>query len=345
MRSRTTKCPVTIVTGFLGSGKTTLLSHILQEPALSNTAVLVNEFGSIALDHHLLRQVNEHVVLLGRGCACCTRREDLVKTLLELLSLDERGTIAQLDRIIIETSGLADPAPIFFTILTDAVLQHHFFVDRVWTVVDAVNGSLHLECHPEALKQVTSADTMIVTKSDLVSTQAVDNLITRLRIANPTAPIIKAVFGEVDSSALFAVQGMGAAAKEPREMTRSSLAVLREEQEHLSATHSIILTCYAPLDWQAFGLWLSMLLHVHGERILRVKGLLDVNEQGPVLLNGVQHIIHPPEHLDSWPDANHASCVVLISRGIQPQDIATSFRVFLQAFAEEPVPFEVSVQV
>lgn len=347
MSRRTTKHPVTIVTGFLGSGKTTLLSHVLPEPSMSNTAVLVNEFGKVGLDHHLLRQVNEHTILLGNGCACCTIREDLVKTLLDLLAMDERGDISRLERVVVETSGLADPAPILFTILTDAVLQHHFFVDRVITTVDAVNGHMHLDSHNESLKQVASADKIIVTKTDLVTVQEVDDLTRRLRGLNPSAHIIRAVFGKVDIAMLFDMNGMDDEGKEPGKERGATIHSMAHDstsgEHHLTATCSIVLTFHEPLDWRAFSLWLSMLLHAHGEKVLRVKGLIDVHERGPVVLNGVQHIIHPPEHLDSWPGDNRDSQIIFIAKGIEPQDILHSFRVFQQALGNQPILFEVKV--
>ncbi len=334
------KRPVTIVTGFLGSGKTTLLSRVLSEPSMSNTAVLVNEFGKVGLDHHLLRQVNEHTILLGNGCACCTIREDLVKTLLDLLALDERHAISRLERVVIETSGLADPAPICFTILTHPILQHHFFIDHTVATVDAINGRLHLDRHPESLKQVTSADTMIITKTDLVTVQAVDDLAARLHVLNPSARIVTAAFGKVDIAMFSGSSGVdGLEKKRIEEGEVNRYSTLRDgppgEAHHLTETRSIVLTFFEPLDWRAFGLWLSLLLHAHGENVLRVKGLLDVQEQGPVILNGVQHIIHPPEHLDSWPSEEHASQIMFITRSIDTQDIITSFRVFQQALGEQ----------
>jgi G3E family GTPase len=349
-RSKTTKHPVTIVTGFLGSGKTTLLSRVLSEPSMHNTAVLVNEFGKVGLDHHLLRQVNEHILLLGNGCACCTRREDLVKTLLELLVMDERSTISQLERVVIETSGLADPAPIHFTILTHPVLQHHFFIDSVITVVDAVNGHLHLDRHPESLRQVASADKIIITKADIVPFTAVGELTRRLHTLNPAAHVIKATFGEVDITRLFSKNEMDTSAEglsdeEEANLLSSLQNNSLDEKQHISNTHSISLTFQEPLDWRAFGLWLSMLLHARGEDVLRVKGLLDIGEEGPVVLNGVQHIIHPPEHLDRWPSEDHCSRIIFITRGIDPQVILTSLRIFQHAFEAEPTKFGVNMHV
>src|SRR4051812_5167727 len=175
MEYRDTKRPVTVVTGFLGSSKTTLLARVLSAASMANTAVLVNEFGEVGLDHHLLRRVDERTVLLGSGGVCCTTREDLVGALLELLGLDERDEILRLDRVVIETTGLADPAPILYTIFTDPVLQHHFSVDLVLTTVDAVNGELHLDRNPESLKQAAAADKIVVTKTDIGEPDSVRN--------------------------------------------------------------------------------------------------------------------------------------------------------------------------
>ena len=324
---------MTIVTGFLGSGKTTLLARVLSERSMRNTAVIVNEFGKVGLDHHLLRQVTEHTILLGNGCACCTRREDLVKTLLDLLALHERGEIPQLERVVVETSGLANPAPILFTILTDAVLQHHFFIDHIITTVDAVNGHFHLDRHPESLQQVAAADTLIVTKTDLIPSQEGDSLMRRLHTLNPSAPILKAPSGEVDRTLLFRrnpVDSVGKRLGDAQEATILSPAQSkpRNETPHTADVHSISLTFRRPLEWRAFGIWLSMLLHARGEEVLRVKGLLDIGEKGPIVLNGVQHIIHPPEHLDHWPSEDHSSRLIFITRSLQPQAILTSLRVF-----------------
>jgi G3E family GTPase len=315
------KRKVTIITGFLGSGKTTLLTHILKEPALKNAAVLVNEFGKVGLDHHLLRRVDERTLLLGGGCLCCTVREDLVKALRELLDHDHRGEIEPLERIVIETSGLADPAPILFTVFTDTVLQHHLSVDNVIVTVDAVNGQLHLDRQPESVKQVAAADKIIITKTDIAEEKETAILVERLLAINPSAEIIKSVHGNVEFDQLFA----------SNEKVKSSLPVSFEyaaEGSHAPATRSISLTFDQPLDWSAFGLWLSMLLHARGQDVLRVKGMLDVGEEGPVILNGVQHIIHPPEHLDEWPDEDKRSHVVFIVRSIDPEQILSSLHAF-----------------
>jgi G3E family GTPase len=323
--NRSNKRPVVVITGFLGSGKTTLLSRALADPLLKNSVVLVNEYGKVGLDHHLFRQMEEQTVLIGGGCMCCTVREDLVKSLRELLDADHRGSISPLDRVIVETSGLADPAPILFTILTDPVLQHHFYIDRVIVTVDAINGHLHLDRHPESMKQVTVADTILITKTDIASSEEVDQLITRLHAINPTAQIIQSVYGNVDIESLFIIGTQHQTAS----YSKMKLEDVNQGGDHVPNTRSISLTFDEPIDWTAFSLWLSMLLYAHGQDVMRVKGLLDVGEAGPVMLNGVQHIMHPPEHLHEWSNDDRKSHVVFIMRSIDPQEILTS----LQAFA------------
>lgn len=327
------KRPITVVTGFLGSGKTTLLSRLLEEPTLNNTAVLVNEFGEVGLDHHLLRRVEERAVLLGSGCVCCSTREDLITALLDLLDLDEKGDVPALERVVIETTGLADPAPIAYTIFTDPILQHRFAVDRVITTVDAVNGDLHLDRNPESFKQVAAADVVVVTKTDIGKSAGVRKLTSRLRAINPSAQVVETAFGEVDARLFFD------SSKPVSEIAVKESWVEPITEPHDTAeTHSVSLTFDGPIDWTAFGIWLSMLLHARGEDVLRVKGMLDVGEAGPVLLNGVQHIIHPPEHLEGWPDEDHRSRVIFITKRIASDEILASLRAFRGILGAEARP-------
>lgn len=322
------KRPVTIVTGFLGSGKTTLLQRLLGDPSLKNTAVLVNEFGDVGLDHHLLRRVDERTVLLGGGCVCCATRRDLVNALIGLLGMTEKGGVSTLDRVVVETTGLADPAPILYTIFTDNVLQHHFEVDLVVTTVDAVNGDLHLDRNPESVKQVAAADRVVVTKTDIAERAASERLISHLRSINPSADIIRSAFGEAVSRELLGASGARRADAEPP----------ASEPHGADGTQTVSLTFDGPVDWAAFGIWLSMLLHARGEDVLRVKGLLDVGEKGPVALNGVQHIIHPPKHLEEWPDEDRRSRVIFIARGIERDEILASLSAFRNFLGAQPVP-------
>src|SRR5215471_14281865 len=196
--SRTTTRPITIITGFLGSGKTTLLRRLLASPGMHDTAVLVNEFGEVGLDHSLVQRLDAQTILLGNGCVCCTVRHDLVQALTALVDRDQRGLIAPLRRVVIETTGLADPAPMVFTVVTDPMLQHHFRVDRVVTTVDAVNGPLHLDRHPVSRKQVALADEIIITKTDLALPDTVAMLRERLCRDNPVARMTTVIFGDFD---------------------------------------------------------------------------------------------------------------------------------------------------
>jgi G3E family GTPase len=333
-----TRRPVTVVTGFLGSGKTTLLARVLSARSMANTAVLVNEFGEVGLDHHLLRRVDERTVLLGSGCVCCTTREDLVGALMELLDMDQRGEIPRLDRVVIETTGLADPAPILHTIYADPVLQHHFSVDLVLTTVDAVNGALHLDRNPESVKQVAAADKVVVTKTDIAEPGIVPGLLSRLGKINPSAWTCEAAFGEVDVHELFRPDGAGTHAA-PAAFTAES-----GDPHDVGDTHSVSVTFDGAIDWTAFGIWFSMLLNARGEDVLRVKGLLDVGEAGPVVINGVQHIIHPPEHLGEWPDEDRRSRIIFITRYIHPEELLDSLLAFRGLLGARPLPLHAAEQ-
>ena len=335
------KLPVTVVTGFLGSGKTTLLSRVLSDPSMSDTAVLVNEFGKVGLDHHLLRRADEKTVLLGAGCVCCTTRDDLVEALLALLDEEARGEIPPLKGVVVETTGLADPAPILYTVFSHPVLQHHYRVDRVVCTVDALNGALHLDRNPESTKQIASADVVVLTKTDVSEAAPVEVLRGRVRGINPSARVLDAPLGAVDPDELFGDAGAVQSASGPR--APSSLG--SGDGRHVSDTHSTSLTFDGPVDWTAFGTWFSMLLHARGEDVLRVKGLLSVGEPGPVLLNGVQHVIHPPDHLEEWPDADHQSRIVFITRGIRAEEIVSSLETFSGLTGARPQPLEADVRV
>jgi G3E family GTPase len=344
---RTAKRPVTIVTGFLGSGKTTLLSRVL--PSLANTAVLVNEFGKVGLDHHLLRRADEKTVLLEHGCVCCTTREDLVAELLKLLDEEGRGEIPALNRVVVETTGLADPAPILFTVFSHPVLQHHYRVDLVIVTVDAVNGELHLDRNPESTRQIAAADVVVLTKTDVVGSGSADPLRARIRGVNPSARLIEAPFGEVEPEELlrpaadwFQDEPRGANGFAPASET---LMVEGGDTCHVSQTYSTSLTFDGPVDWAAFGIWFSMLLHARGEDVLRVKGLLDIGEAGPVLLNGVQHVVHPPEHLDQWSDEDRRSRIVLIARGVRSEELLASLEAFRPIIGAGPRLIEANAPV
>ncbi len=334
------RIPITIVTGSLGSGKTTLLAPLLRQPEMIHTAVIVNEFGKIGLDHHLLRQADEETILLGGGCVCCNRREDLERECKELLDKFERGQI-ELDRVVIETTGLADPAPITFTILTDPVLQNHFYIDCIVTTVDAVNAELHFK-QPETLKQVIAADKVVITKADLTTEDQVQKVREQIRQFQPTARIYVAKLEKLNVELLYG--------SDDRSLDEFSFSTEKRDfvQRHSSMQgeiQSISFAFHQPLDWSAFGIWLSMLLHARGEEVLRVKGMLDVGEKGPVVMNGVQHIIHPPEHLDYWPDGKKFSHFILIMRSIQPEVVEQSLRSFQSFLGSTAKRIDLEVQI
>ncbi len=328
----------------MGSGKTTLLSKVLSAPSLSNTAVLVNEFGKVGLDHHLLRRADEKTILLGNGCVCCTTREDLVGALLELLDEEGRSEIPALDRVVVETTGLADPAPILFTVFSHPVLQHHYRVDLVINTVDAVNGELHLNLNPESTKQVAAADAIILTKTDVAAAGATDALRVRLYGINPSARVLEAPFGEVDTDELLRPAADPYEPRPPEANPEGAdPGAPGENARHVSRTHSTSLTFDGPVNWTAFGIWFSMLLHARGEDVLRVKGLLDVGEAGPVLLNGVQHVVHPPDHLEEWPDEDHRSRIVFITRDIRSEELLASLEAFRYVIGAGPRLLEANV--
>ncbi len=313
------KHPVTLLTGFLGSGKTTLLSRLLAHSDMGETAVIVNELGEIAIDHHLVRSVDERTVVLDSGCVCCVMRGDLADELRELFSRRIRHEIPDFRRVVVETTGLADPAPILYTLLSEPVVKHHFVLDAVVTTVDAVNGANQLDRQPESVKQVAVADRIVLTKADLVSREDVAEVERRIAVVNPIAPVLEVSFGHVEPALLF-----GGRERDPRELEFS-------EHVHADDVHAFCLLLEEKIDWTAFGVWLTMLLAVHGERILRVKGLLNVGDEGPLLLNGVQHVVHPPEHLDAWPDDDRRSRMVVIARGVGRADVERSLAAFNRA--------------
>lgn len=307
------KTPVTLLTGFLGSGKTTLLARLLSHPEMGETAVIVNELGEVAIDHHLLRRVDERTVVLGNGCVCCSLRGDLADELRDLLGRRDRGEVPPFRRVIVETTGVADPAPIVYTLLSEPVVRHHFELERVIATVDAVHGLRA----PESVAQAAAADRLVVTKGDLASPGPLEK---RLRALNPTAGIVEASFGELEPEVLFGGD-------------RHLHVVPRPDGGHAEhdgvQAHSIVFE--EQLDWTAFGVWLTMLLAARGADVLRVKGLLDVGAPGPLLLNGVQHVVHPPIHLERWPDTDHRSRIVFIGRDLDAGALESSLAAFVRA--------------
>ncbi len=339
MTAYETLIPVNVITGFLGSGKTTLLQRLLASPRLANTAVLINEFGEVGLDHLLLKRVDTETVVLQSGCVCCTIRSDLTEAMRDLFGKRERGEIPPFDRLAIETTGLADPAPIVFTLMAEPVIRHHFRLGNIITTIDAINGALHLADNPETEKQVAVADRLVLTKTDMCSVEQARLMKDALRRLNPSAPICESAVDDIDPDALLANDIYDPTTKsdevrrwlrgEARSGAASADGHALDVNRHDRKIRAFCLTYDQPLDWTAFGIWLTMLLHAHGEKVLRVKGLLNVIEApAPVVIHGVQHVIHSPVHLERWPDGDHRSRIVFIVRDLEQADIERSLAAF-----------------
>ncbi len=311
--------PVTVVTGFLGSGKTTLVRRLLLTPGHEGSAVVVNELGEVGLDHHLVRVTQERTVLVGGGCACCGAREDLVQALLGLLAAEAPGR--PLPGVLLETTGLADPGPVLYTLRHHPVLRHHLRLREVVTTVDAVAGPATLAAHAESVRQVAAADRVVLTKGERVDPAVLAALAVRVRALNPAAALAAEppVHDLPPPLAPAAPAGGPGPASEPG--------------GHLGDVETVALELDRPLPWAAFAVWLSLLLHRHGERVLRVKGLLDVGEPGPVLLEGVQHVVEPAVHLASWPDGDRRSRLVLVLRGLAAADVRASLAALVSRSA------------
>lgn len=320
-----TRIPVIILTGFLGSGKTTILAHVMEFIDPARTEIVINEYGSVGLDQYLIQQVKEETQVLKGGCVCCQLRSDLVAVLQQVANRIDSGE--HIDRVIIETSGLADPAPIMFTIYTDPMLQNRFRIGGVITTVDATTHS-PLGPHPEWVKQITSADWVIITKTDIADQQGVVMLGRQIRAMNPSATIFTAKNGHIEQEAEFLKDLLSANGRENLGLQNDLPSSVSDRRDSNSATASLSLRFAGSVNWSAFSVWLSMLLHAHGEHILRIKGLLDVGSAGPIVLNGVQHIVHPPIHLSEWPDEDTVSRLVIIVRGIDPDRILDSLHKF-----------------
>ena len=317
--------PVTLITGSLGSGKTTLLQRLLLDPSMSDTAVLINEFGEIGLDHHLLERIDETMVMLQSGCICCTIRRELSTAIKDLHSRRECGLLSPFRRLVIESTGLADPFPILSTVRSDPVLRHHFCLGNVITTVDAVNGARQLDAQPESVKQVAVADRVVLTKTDLATAEAINCLTNRLHYINPCAPLRRAVEDDFDADTLLSADDIGVERWQPADGHGHT----PDGHRHADDIRTLALSFDEPVDWTRFGVWLTMLLHRHGDELLRVKGILNVADaETPVAVHAVQHLVHPPRHLGAWPDGDRRSRLVFITRGIDPALIERSFRAF-----------------
>ncbi len=356
--------PVSVLTGFLGSGKTTLLNRLLKDPALTDTAVIINEFGEVSIDHLLVEEASEGVIELADGCLCCTVRGELVDTLADLIDRLQTGRIKALKRIIIETTGLADPAPVLHSIMGHPVLMQALRLDGVLATVDAVNGMATLDNHEEAVKQAAMADRLIITKADMPEAQAgLAALKARLQLLNPGADILEASDTRTGYAALFEC-GLYNPETKTADVQRWLKAEAYEDDHHHDHAHhhdhdhvcgpdcnhdhdhahnhghhhhhddairSFSLRHKEPIPFSTFEMFLDLLRSTHGEKLLRVKGIVQIAEDPdrPLVIHGVQKIFHPPARLPKWPKDEHETLLVMIVKDLPETYVRELFDAFL----------------
>jgi G3E family GTPase len=340
--------PVTLLTGFLGSGKTTVLNHILKQPLMAETAVIVNEFGEIGLDHLLVESATDDIVLLNSGCLCCTVRGDIADTLLNLFVGRASRKVPHFNRVVIETTGLADPAPILHTLISDPLVAARYSLDGVVTTVDAVNGAGTLDRQPEAVKQAAVADRLLLTKADLAEPVQAAALQARLAALNPSAPILPVAQGEIDPAILFNLGFY-----DPQTKSVDVQRWLRDEafeaehdhdhddeqldvNRHDERIRAFCIIREEPISWAALSTWLDALATMRGDDLLRLKAIVALSDRPgePVVVHGVQHLFHPPVLLPQWPSDDHRTRMVFITRDLPREAIEKTLAAFEEAVAE-----------
>jgi G3E family GTPase len=326
------RMPVVLLSGFLGSGKTTLVNSLLRDPRLADTAVAVNEFGEIPLDQHLIAHGGDRAVVLANGCLCCRLSGEFEDAVMRIFARSETGELPRFTRLIIEPSGLADPTPIAQAILRNPILSAALRLEAIVTTVDAILAETQLVRHPEMRKQIALADRLVLTKTDQVDSDAIVRVTQTLRALNPLAPVLSSVHGLIDAEtvlpASFVDHGAAGIARPAR---RSGLfAELIEAggiAEHGTDIEAVSLTADAPLRWRAFDAWLRSIRIGYAEQVLRIKGLMNITgSAGPIVIQGVGHVLHAPIALARWPTEDRRSRIVFISQGVAPGAIRQSWR-------------------
>lgn len=320
---------VHVLTGFLGSGKTTLLNRLLREPSLRDTAVVVNEFGEVPLDHLIVRGVSGEMIVLANGCICCKVRTDLAEALVEMLDRADRGLVPDFRRVVIETTGLADPVPVLGTLEHHPVVRHHVRPGLVVATVDAMHAFTTPQGATEEIHQVSAADWIVLTKTDLVPAERQISVADALLALNPLARLLIGAEAAADCIVKAMAEFVPSA-------PTTAQGALSWKGTHAPTEHthgridSISITLEQPIDLLAFGVWLSALLHAHGEHVLRLKGILNVRDsEQPVFVNAVRRMLHQPLHLNAWPDADRQSRLVFIVDGLDTRLIRRSLERWL----------------
>jgi G3E family GTPase len=336
--------PVFIITGFLGSGKTTLLNHLVNHDDMGETAVIINEFGEVGLDHLLVDSAFEDTILMQSGCICCSIRGDLIDTLNDLLHRVELGELPKFTRVVIETTGLADPAPVMQSVMSDPNVTNKFRLGGVVSTVDAVNGINQLDEYGEPVKQAAVAERILMTKTDISSEKETGSLTGRLREINPASPIFKVVMGEIHPDQLFDTDVYDPTTKigdVEKWLMESSYEQERphshddgdnhghghdhdhvDVNRHNSEIRAFCLVYKKPIHWEAFRTWIDSIISLRGNDLLRIKGIVNVEgSTEPVVVHGVQHVFHPPAKLNAWPEGDHTTRIVFITRNLELNDL------------------------
>ncbi len=342
--------PVTVITGFLGSGKTTLLSSILKKKEMQKTAVIINEFGEIGLDHALIEHTDENIVELQSGCICCTIQGDLNKTLIDLFDKMMNGKVSSFNRILIETTGLANPVPIIHTLMNSIELIRIYSLDGVITVVDSINGEKTLDLHEESLKQLALAEKIILSKTDIVDKDEIKSLVFRIKEINPVSQIIFSKFGNIPLEEIF---GLGAydPYKKSSVVKKWLAAEKYKDQKHHHHhdvnRHNENIRAFSmmsenPVNMIAFSFFRDMITAALGANLLRMKGIVNIaGEERPAVIHGVQHIFHPVQWLETWPDNDRRTKLVFITQNIKKEQIEDFFRPLMGLDTEKGLPKEI----
>ena len=342
--------PVTVITGFLGSGKTTLLSSILKKKEMQKTAVIINEFGEIGLDHALIEHTDENIVELQSGCICCTIQGDLNKTLIDLFDKMMNGKVSSFNRILIETTGLANPVPIIHTLMSSIELIRIYSLDGVITVVDSINGEKTLDLHEESLKQLALAEKIIISKTDIVNKDEIKSLVFRIKEINPVSQIIFSKFGNIPLEEIF---GLGAydpykkSADVKNWLAAEKYKDKKHHHHHDVNRHNENIRAFSmmsenPVNMIAFSFFRDMITAALGANLLRMKGIVNIaGEERPAVIHGVQHIFHPVQWLETWPDNDRRTKLVFITQNIKKEQIEDFFRPLMGLDTEKGLPKEI----